>query len=101
MGKAAKGGFSTATDLAEYLVKKGMPFRKAHGITGKIVKYCLEKKKTLGDLDLGEFKRFSKMIEKDVLNYITIDASISKKGIYGGTAKKRVIRRIKQIKNGE
>ncbi len=98
MGKAAKGGFSTATDLAEYLVKKGMPFRKAHGITGKIVKYCLEEKKNLGDLDLGEFKRFSEMIEKDVFNYITIDASISKKGTCGGTAKKRVIRRIKQIK---
>ena len=73
----------------------------ASGITGKIVKYCLEKKKTLGDLDLGEFKRFSEMIEKDVFNYITIDASISKKGHCGGTAKKRVIRHIKQIKTGK
>ncbi|MEE8329875.1 MAG: argininosuccinate lyase [Thermodesulfovibrionia bacterium] len=97
MEKAAEGGFSTATDLAEYLVKKGVPFRKAHGITGKIVKYCLEKKKNLGNLDLEEFKRFSEMIEKDVFNYLTIDASISKKGHYGGTAKKRVIGRIKQI----
>jgi argininosuccinate lyase len=101
MRKATKEGFSTATDLAEYLVRKGLPFRKAHRITGKIVKYCIEKKKTFLDLDLKEFKQFSEMIEKDVFNYLTIEASINKKRPYGGTAKKRVLARIKEIKTGE
>lgn len=101
MRKATEEGFSTATDLAEYLVRKGLPFRKAHRITGKIVKYCIEKKKTFLDLDLKEFKQFSEMIEKDVFNYLTIEASINKKRPYGGTAKKRVLTRIKEIKTGE
>jgi argininosuccinate lyase len=101
MRKATEEGFSTATDLAEYLVRKGLPFRKAHRITGKIVKYCIEKKKTFLDLDLKEFKQFSEMIEKDVSNYLTIEASINKKRPYGGTAKKRVLTRIKKIKTGE
>lgn len=98
MAEAAKGGFSTATDLAEYLVKKGLPFREAHKITGKIVKYCLDKKKTLSDLNLKEFKKFSKTIEQDVFNYLTIESSISRKNSYAGTAKKQVLRAIKQAK---
>jgi argininosuccinate lyase len=101
MRKATKEGFSTATDIAEYLVRKGLPFREAHRIIGKIVKYCIEKKKTFLDLDLKEFKQFSEMIEKDVFNYLTIEASINKKRPYGGTAKKRVLTRIKEIKTGE
>jgi len=100
MVKAAEGGFSTATDLAEYLVRKGVPFRKAHKITGKIVKYCIGNKKTIADLSLNEFKKFSGMIEKDILKHLTVEASITRKGSYGGTAKKRVLARINQIKMG-
>jgi len=100
MAKAAEGGFSTATDLAEYLVRKGLPFREAHKITGKIVKYCLEKRKTLTNLSLKEFKKFSKIIDKDVFGYLTVQTSINRKNSYGGTAKKQVLIRIKEIKLG-
>lgn len=98
MKKAAEEGFLTATDLAEYLVRKGLPFREAHKITGKIVKYCSEKKKNLADLDMKELKKFSRMIEKDVFDYLGIEVSINRKGSYGGTARKRVLTRIKEIK---
>ncbi len=98
MEKAAEGGFSTATDLAEYLVRKGVSFRKAHEITGKIVKYCLKKKKTFRQLDLKEYRLFSELIKKDVFNHLTVEASINKKNSYGGTSKKRVLKRIEAIK---
>ncbi len=98
MGKAAERGFLNATDIAEYLVRKGVPFREAHKITGKIVRYCIEKKKTLEDLTLKELKKFSGKIKKDVFNYLGTEASINRKNSYGGTARKRVLGHIKQIK---
>ena len=101
MRKAAEEGFSTATDLAEYLVRKSVPFREAHEITGKIVRYCLEKKKTLLNLNLNELKRFSKIIKKDVFDCLTVDASVNKKNSFGGTAKKSVLGRIREIKRGK
>jgi len=99
MLKAAEGGFSNATDLAEYLVRKGLPFRDAHRVTGRIVRYCLENNKTLNELDLKELKRFSKKIESDVFNYLSVESSINRKDSYGGTARERVLARIKQIKS--
>lgn len=98
MRTAAEGGFSTATDLAEYLVRKGVPFRKAHRITGGITGYCLDRNKTLADLDLKEFKRFSKLINKDVFNCISTDVSVNRKNTYGGTSKKKVLQQIKKIR---
>ncbi len=98
MRKAAEEGFSTSTDLAEYLVRKKVPFREAHKITGAIVRYCLEKKKTLLNLDLRELKNFSKIIKHDVFDYLTVDASVNKKDSYGGTSKKMVLSRIKEIR---
>ncbi len=98
MGKAAERGFLNATDIAEYLVRKGVPFREAHKITGKIVRYCIEKKKTLEDLTLKELKKFSGKIGKDVFNYLGTEVSINRKNSYGGTARKRVLSRIRQIK---
>ncbi|MEK7309178.1 MAG: argininosuccinate lyase [Nitrospirota bacterium] len=98
MGKAAGSGFLTATDIAEYLARKGLPFRTAHKITGKIVRYCLDNKKTLTDLTLQEFKKFSGLIGKDVFSRIQTEVSINRKNSYGGTARKRVLARIKQIK---
>ena len=64
MYNAAEGGFSTATDVADYLSKKGVPFRDAHAITGKIVRYCIEHNKTLRDLSLKEFKAVSDVFER-------------------------------------
>ena len=98
MGKAAGSGFLTATDIAEYLAIKGLPFRTAHKITGKIVRYCLDNKKTLTDLTLQEFKKFSGLIGKDVFSRIQTEVSINRKNSYGGTARERVLARIKQIK---
>ncbi len=96
---ATEAGFLNATDIAEYLVKKGMPFREAHNVTGKIVKYCIGKNKTLADIDLHELKRYSKLIDKDVFNNISIEASVRGKKSYGGTSKKTVRDRIKRIKD--
>ena len=96
-------GFLTATDLADYLVLKGMPFREAHEITGKTVAYCLENKKTLADLSLAELCKISKRIDKEVFNHIAIKNSMDRKNIYGGTAKKQVraqiLRLTKKLKN--
>jgi argininosuccinate lyase len=100
MLKAALGGYSTATDLAEYLARKGVPFRESHNITGRIVKHCFEKKKSLMDLNLKELKKFSKIIDKDVFDYLSLESSINKKKSYGGTSKRRVMNQIKQIKTG-
>jgi argininosuccinate lyase len=96
---ATGAGFITATDIAEYLVRKGMPFRDAHNVTGKIVKYCIEHKKSLTDLALGELKLFSKLIDNDLLSAITVERSVTGKKSAGGTAREIVLRRIRQIKN--
>lgn len=98
MKEAAESGFLTATDLAEYIVEKGMPFREAHRVTGKIVKYCIEKDKAIKDLDLKELKKFSKLIGKDISHCLTIKNSIDKKKSFGGTSKENVLARIKRIK---
>jgi argininosuccinate lyase len=96
---AAGGGFMTATDIAEYLVRKGMPFREAHNVTGKIVKYCVENKQSLTDLSLDELKLFSKLIEGDLPGAITVERSVNSKRSPGGTARNMVLKRIRQIKN--
>jgi len=66
MLRAAQGGFTNATDMADYLVKKGIPFRNAHEIIGKMVLYCIENNKAIEELDMSEFKSFSELIEEDV-----------------------------------
>ncbi|MBI5408747.1 MAG: argininosuccinate lyase [Nitrospirae bacterium] len=99
MAKAAEGGFLTATDLAEYLVKKGMPFREAHEVTGEVVAYCIDNQKTLSDLNLNELKMFSELIGEDAAGYLTVRASVDGRNSYGGTSKKTVLARIKQIKS--
>jgi argininosuccinate lyase len=99
MENATGAGFVTATDIAEYLVRKGMPFREAHNVTGKIVKYCIEKKKSLIELTSGELKLFSKLIGGDLLSAITVERSVNEKKSAGGTAREMVLKRIRQIKN--
>jgi argininosuccinate lyase len=99
MAKATFAGFLTATDIAEYLVKKGMPFREAHGVTGRIVSYCLDKGKTLEQLEINELKDFSNLIDKDISDYITVVASVKGKKSYGSTSIKHVTARIKKLRN--
>ena len=90
-------GFLTATDLADYLVLKGLPFREAHEITGKTVAFCLEKEKTLTDLSLPELRKISKRFDKDVFEHIALNNSVDRKNVYGGTAKQQVRAQITRL----
>jgi len=99
MQKATEEGFLTATDLAEYLVRKKMPFREAHRVTGEVVRYCIDNRKVMSDLSLEEFRQFSNLIEEDVASYITVETSVEGKKSSSGTSKKAVLARIGKIKS--
>jgi len=86
MKKAASGGFTNATDLADYLVKKGLPFRSAHEVSGKLVHYCLEKGIDLLDVTLPEFITFSPLIEADVYESISLMQCVLERTIVGAPA---------------
>ena len=86
MELAALKGYATATDLADYLVKKGMSFRQAHGVVAKIVKFAIGQQSDLAELELKDLKRFSKLIEKDVFECLTLKGSIQSRKHFGGTA---------------
>lgn len=90
LAKATKGGFMTATDLADYLVRKNMPFRQAHGVVGKIVALCQERGIELMELPLAEYRNFSDLIEEDVFDFLSVDGSVNSRVSVGGTAKERV-----------
>ena len=94
---ATDAGFLTATDIADYLVNKGVPFRDAHGITGSIVKYCIDKDKTLMELELKELRKYSKKIGSDIFKHISLEASVDARKSFGGTARKTVIARIAEL----
>jgi len=98
MRKALSKGFATATDLADYLARKGMPFRQAHEVTGKVVRYAEGKGRELTQLSISELKIFSNLFEEDVFDHITLEGSISSKKSYGGTAKENVLRMIQECK---
>jgi len=85
MGRAAGENFATATDLADYLVRKGMPFRDAHEVVGRVVRHALDAGKELDALTLEELQRFSPRIEKDVHAALTVDASLAARNVAGGT----------------
>jgi len=90
-------GFLTATDLADYLVLKGVPFREAHELTGKTVAFCLEKDKTLTDLSLAQLRKISKRFDEEVFDHIALQNSVDRKNIYGGTAKNQVLAQITRL----
>jgi argininosuccinate lyase len=83
---AALKGYATATDLADYLVRRGLPFRDAHEVVGKTVRYAVEKKAELSSLTLAELQRFSPLIEQDVAEVLTLEGSVAARGHFGGTA---------------
>ena len=91
--EAAGGSYVLATDLADYLVKKGMPFREAHGVVGRVVQYAIAQGKDLGDLRLQEYRRFSPLFDDGVLS-ISVDSSIASRDVPGGTAPAQVKRAI-------
>ncbi|BFM09994.1 argininosuccinate lyase [Simiduia litorea] len=90
MYEAAKRGFSTATDLADYLVRKGVAFRDAHEIVGKSVAYGIDSGKDLSEMSLEELQQFSNTIEQDVFNVLTLEGSVAARNHIGGTAPKQV-----------
>ncbi|MCK4535708.1 MAG: argininosuccinate lyase, partial [Desulfuromonadales bacterium] len=94
MREAAGRGFSTATDVADYLVRKGLPFRQAHEVVGKTVRYCVENNKDIPELSLDEFRQFSEQIEADIYDFVTLDASVNSRKATGGTAREAVEREI-------
>ncbi|MDY0213018.1 MAG: argininosuccinate lyase [Desulfuromonadaceae bacterium] len=91
---AAARGFSTATDIADYCVRKGLPFRQAHEVVGKTVRYCIEQGKDIPELSLEEFRQFSALIDADIYDYVTLDASVNARTATGGTARCAVEREI-------
>jgi len=104
MEEGTKGDFSTATELADYLVKKGLSFREAHKLVGGIVIYCLENKKNLEDLTLWELKSFHKSFNAKALEILKPQSAVEAKDSYGGTSLKRVkesIQKAKKILEGK
>ena len=95
---AAEQGFINATDLADYLVKKGMPFRTAYKISGEIVAECIKKGKTLETLSLKEYKKHSDLFGKDLFKEISLEACVSKRISAGGPSEKSVETQIKFVK---
>ncbi len=98
MLKGAKGGFTNATDLADYLVKKGLPFREAHAVVGRMVFYAIEHDKNLDNFSMAEFKEFSPMIEDDIYDAISMQTCVNDRSIPGGPAEETVKKAIKCAK---
>jgi argininosuccinate lyase len=98
MRQAALEGFATATDLADYLVKKGMPFRDAHEVVALAVKHGVQQGKDLADLPLKEMQKFSNLITEDVYKVLTLEGSIASRNHIGGTAPSQVKQAIKRMR---
>ncbi len=96
MYKAAQGGFTNATDIADYLVKKGIPFRSAHEIIGKMVLYCIDKNKAIDEMTLEEFKSFSDKIQEDVYTEISLEKCVSGRSLPGGPAAATVLKAVQE-----
>ncbi|WAW15188.1 argininosuccinate lyase [Peptostreptococcus equinus] len=99
MLEAAKGGYTNATDLADYLVKKGISFRDAHKITGEIVFYCISKNISLDQLNIFEYQEFSQKIEVDVYDFIDVKTCVSNRKSIGGPAIEQVKNNIRNLKS--
>jgi argininosuccinate lyase len=95
---AAARGFSTATDVADYVVRKGLPFRQAHEVVGKTVRYCIENNREIEELTLEEFRTFSDLIDADIYDYVTLEASVNARRATGGTAREAVQREIQRAR---
>jgi argininosuccinate lyase len=101
MRRAAGLGFSTATDVADYLVRKGLPFRDAHEAVGKAVGYCVENKMDITELSLAQWQLFSGKIENDIFDFITVEASVNARNATGGTARSAVEHEIQRAREGK
>ncbi|GHT50065.1 argininosuccinate lyase [Endomicrobiia bacterium] len=96
--KSTQKGFIAATELADYLARKNIPFRLAHGLVKDIVLYCKKNSKTLNDLSIEEYNKFSPAFKKDIFEYLNAKNIVDMKTSYGGTSKKSVMHQIENIK---
>ena len=96
--KAAREGYANATELADYLVDKGIPFRTAHDISGRVVLDALEKKKAIEELSIAELKVYSDVIEEDVYPVLQLEYLVNKRDILGGTGIKPVLEALANAK---
>lgn len=96
MLQGAKGGFTNATDAADYLVKKGLPFRTAHEIIGKLVLHCIKKQKDLLSLSLEEFQSFSSLFDEDIFDAISLDTCVNERKLPGGPSRESMTASIKE-----
>ena len=96
-GRAARDGYMLATDIADYLVGKGEPFRAAHGIVSELTKYAASQGKALGEVDMSEYRRFSPRFDEDVYS-ISAETSIAGRDVKGGTGPRQVEDAMKQAK---
>src|SRR5262249_4269581 len=86
MRAAAGANFATATDVADYLVRKGLPFREAHEVVGRIVRYGLDQGRELLELSVAALRRFCDLIDQDVEDAMSVEASLRARAVIGGTA---------------
>ncbi len=99
MRNAALQGYATATDLADYLVKKGLPFRDAHEAVAKAVRFCEQRSCDLSDLSLTELREFSPLIDDDIFSILTLEGSVAARNHLGGTAPNQVVEAIKRARD--
>ena len=97
MRSAASGGFTTATDIADYLVEKGLPFRDAHAVTGQIVRYCIDNGKKLEALELPVYQSFSSLFDEEILQRVRVNRSVEARKVIGGSARSAVRENIRSI----
>jgi argininosuccinate lyase len=98
MRRAAEDGFITATDLADYLVRKGMPFRQAHEVVGRAVLRAIGLGCGLRELPLAEYRKLSPLIRSDVAEALSVRASVGRRTSFGGTAQGNVKKRLAVLK---
>ncbi|NOZ26210.1 MAG: argininosuccinate lyase [Nitrospirae bacterium] len=98
MKETAAGGYALATDLAEYLVGKGLPFREAHEVTGRVVGYAIERGAELHELTLDELRGFSPLIGPDVFDLLTVEKAVTRRKSGGGTAPEEVRRQVERLR---
>ena len=98
MEEVTKNGFLNATDCADYLVQKGIPFRDAYKIVGNLVKHCIENNRTLDSLDISIYKKHNNLFENDIYEAIDLHNCVNKRNVVGGPAKNRVKEQIERVK---
>jgi argininosuccinate lyase len=97
MLEASEKGYMNATDVADFLVKKNIPFREAHEISGKIVRYCIEQNKTLNQLKIDEYKKFNSLFTNDIYKAINLKNIVEQRKSIGGPNKKQVLKQIDDL----